>query len=79
MQLATAFHYHFPPHETGRLKPDREAFEHVIEYTGCTPERILFVDDNQLNVDSAAATGMVARRTVGILEVQGVLREFGIL
>jgi putative hydrolase of the HAD superfamily len=79
LELATVFHYHFPSHETGRLKPDRAAFEHVIEYTGCTPERILFVDDNQLNVDSAAATGMVACRTVGIGEVQRVLREFGIL
>jgi HAD superfamily hydrolase (TIGR01509 family) len=79
LELATVFHYHFPSHETGRLKPDRTAFEHVIEYTGCTPERILFVDDNQLNVDSAAATGMVARKTVGIGEVQQVLREFGIV
>jgi putative hydrolase of the HAD superfamily len=79
LQLATAFHYHFPSHETGRLKPDREAFEHVIAQTGCLPERILFVDDNQLNVDSAAATGMMARRTVGILEVHQVLREFGIV
>ena len=79
MQLATAFHYHFPSHETGRLKPDKEAFEYVIAQTGYLPERILFVDDNQLNVDSAAATGMVARRTVGILEVQQVLQEFGIV
>jgi HAD superfamily hydrolase (TIGR01509 family) len=79
MQLASLFHYNFPSHETGRLKPDREAFQHVIEHTGCLPERILFVDDNQLNVDSAAATGMVARKTVGIAEVQEVLREFGIV
>ena len=79
MQLATAFHYHFPSHETGRLKPDKEAFEYVIEHTGYTPARILFVDDNQLNVDSAAAISMVARKTVGIGEVHQVLREFGIV
>jgi glucose-1-phosphatase len=79
MELATVFHYHFPSHKTGRLKPDRAAFEYVIQYTGCRPERTLFVDDNQLNVDSAAAVGMVARRTVGMREVQEVLREAGIL
>ncbi len=79
MQLATVFDYHFPSHETGRLKPDREAFEYVIEHTGRLPERILFLDDNQLNVNSAAATGMVARKTVGLAEVQEVLRGFGIL
>jgi HAD superfamily hydrolase (TIGR01509 family) len=79
MELATVFHYHFPSHKTGRLKPDRAAFEYVIAQTDCLPERILFVDDNQLNVDSAAALGMVARRTVGTLEVQQVLREFGIV
>jgi putative hydrolase of the HAD superfamily len=79
MQLATAFHYHFPSHETGWLKPDRAAFQHVIDYTGGLPEHILFLDDNQLNVDSAASTGMVARKTVGIVEVQEVLRTFGLL
>jgi putative hydrolase of the HAD superfamily len=79
LQLATVFDYHFPSHETGRLKPDRAAFEYVIAQTGCLPERLLFVDDNQVNVDSAAATGMVARRTVGITGVREVLREFGIV
>ena len=79
LQLATVFDYHFPSHETGRLKPDRAAFQYVIAQMGCAPERMLFLDDNQLNVDSAAATGIVARKTVGIAEVQEVLRGFGIL
>ena len=79
MQLATVFDYHFLSHETGRLKPDSEAFEQVVQQTGCLPERILFLDDNQLNVDSAAATGMVACKTVGFAEVQAVLRGFGIV
>jgi putative hydrolase of the HAD superfamily len=79
MQLATVFDYHFPSHQTGRLKPDQEAFEHVIDSTRCAPARILFLDDNQLNVDNAAATGMVARKTVGITEVRQVLQQFGVV
>jgi putative hydrolase of the HAD superfamily len=64
--------------ETGLLKPDGEAFQHVIRQTRSSPERIMFFDDSQRNVDSAA-TGMVACKTVGLAEVYRVLREFAIL
>jgi glucose-1-phosphatase len=79
MQLDTLFDCTFVSCETGLLKPDGEAFQHVIQHTGYSPERILFFDDSQRNVDSAAATGMVACKTVGLDEVYSVLRAFAIL
>jgi putative hydrolase of the HAD superfamily len=79
MQLDTLFDYTFVSCETGLLKPDGEAFLHVIQQTGYAPERIVFFDDSQRNVDSAAGTGMVACKTAGLAELHSALREFAIL
>jgi HAD superfamily hydrolase (TIGR01509 family) len=79
MQLDTLFDYTFVSCETGLLKPDGAAFQHVIRHTGSAPEQIVFFDDSQRNVDSAAATGMVACKTAGIEEVYRALRALAIL
>ncbi len=79
MQLDTLFAHAFVSCETGFVKPDDDAFLHVIQHTGCAPERILFFDDSQRNVDSAATTGMVARTTTGLAEVRRALWEFALL
>ena len=64
--LGPLFDQHFPSHETGLMKPDREVFEHVARSLGGPPERMVFLDDNQLNVDAARAAGMQAYRVVGL-------------
>jgi HAD superfamily hydrolase (TIGR01509 family) len=79
MQLDTLFDHTFVSCETGLLKPDEETFWHVIQQTGYAPERIAFFDDSQRNVDSAAATGMVACKTMGLAEVYNALQTFAIL
>ncbi len=75
MHLGEAFHHHFVSHELGALKPDLEVFELVVERLGCAPERILFLDDNQLNVDGARAAGLHAERAEGVAGAREVLRE----
>jgi putative hydrolase of the HAD superfamily len=79
MGLARHFEYTFASHLVGMLKPDIEIFQHVVEQLGCPPARILFLDDNQLNVASARAAGMVARRVAGLAEVRAALAELGVL
>jgi putative hydrolase of the HAD superfamily len=79
MDFARHFHHNFPSHETRRIKPDPEAFEQVIAALGCAPRKILFLDDNQPNVDAAIRAGMDARRTVGLDEARRVLDELGII
>lgn len=65
--------------EIGMVKPDPEIFSHVVSALDAAPERVLFLDDNQLNVDQAAAGGLTARRVVGVDQARSVLVETGIL
>jgi HAD superfamily hydrolase (TIGR01509 family) len=79
MGLGAAFDRHFVSHLTGRIKPDSEAFEHVIDSLRCSPNHVLFLDDNVLNVEAAQSLGMHAIRVRGADEVQGVLISLGII
>ena len=51
--------------EMGMVKPDREAFDFVVERLGVRPEQVLFLDDNQINVDGAHDAGLLAEKAVG--------------
>lgn len=42
----------------GSAKPDRRIYEIAAEQAGTTPDRCLFVDDRQENVDTATGLGM---------------------
>jgi putative hydrolase of the HAD superfamily len=79
MKLADLFDRHFLSHEIGLIKPDREVFEHVVAALGIPAERILYFDDNRLNVEQARAVGMSAHRTVGLEAVIAKLAELNII
>jgi putative hydrolase of the HAD superfamily len=69
----------FFSHEMGLVKPDRDAFAHVVERLECRADRILFLDDNQINVDGARAAGLRAERSVGVEGAREALVDYGIL
>jgi putative hydrolase of the HAD superfamily len=79
MGLGRYFSASFLSHEIGLLKPDRAVFEHVAEALGAPPGRILFLDDNRLNVEQAASVGMVAHRVAGVEQTAALLLELGLL
>lgn len=79
MGLGTFFDTHFASHVTGRTKPDLDAFEHALESLDCSPGAIVFIDDNQLNVDAARRVGIHAHRTLGPLDAREVLDRYGLL
>lgn len=79
MGLGGYFSSSFLSHEIGLIKPDRAVFEHVVDALGSSPERILFLDDNRLNVETAAEVGMVAHRVAGVTETAALLRSLGLL
>ena len=61
------------------VKPDREAFEHVVAALEAAPEEILFLDDNPINVDGARAVGIDAHCVMGVAEARRLLEERKIL
>ena len=73
-----AFHYNFPSHQVGKLKPDPDYFQHVLDAVGAPPARVLFLDDNAINVDAAAALGLHAHRAVGVEGARKVCAALGL-
>ena len=47
--------------EMKMLKPTREFYEEAVRRVGLPAEEILFIDDNQANVDGARSVGIEAR------------------
>lgn len=59
-------------------KPDRRAYEIVAERAGQPLDRLVFVDDKQLNVDAAAALGMDAILFTDAAALRTELRSRGL-
>ena len=79
MGVEELLHHHFPSHLTGKMKPDREAFEQVVEHFACDPTTILFLDDQEINVTEARAVGMDAVVARGPKALQNVLEDRNLL
>lgn len=73
MDFMSFFHYRFASHLTGRLKPDPETFRFVADRTGIDPQKILFFDDNSLNVNGAREAGLTAYTADGPRDVLNML------
>ena len=79
LQLGPVFDHHFVSHLTGRIKPDADAFENVVDSLDYRPEQVLFLDDNTINIDAAKRFGMQAVRVRGIDETKRALVEHGVI
>jgi putative hydrolase of the HAD superfamily len=77
--LAGQFDHRFLSFELGLLKPDTAAFAQVAGLLQVPAERVLFLDDNALNVAGAAAAGFQAARAAGVSEARQRLTEAGVL
>ncbi|MFO1415145.1 MAG: HAD family phosphatase [Burkholderiales bacterium] len=77
--LHEAFDHNFPSHLVGKLKPDADYFAHVVEDLAVRPERVLFIDDNAINVAGAARAGLHAQRVVGVDGARAAFVELGLL
>jgi FMN phosphatase YigB (HAD superfamily) len=73
------FTYRFLSFELGMVKPDRELFAAIASRLPSDPARVLFLDDNSMNVDAATAAGFVARRVQGLDQARRTLVEVGVL
>ena len=77
--LVGLFDHRFLSFELGVLKPDRAAFAQVAGLLDVRPDRVLFLDDNALNVASAAEAGFQASRVAGVDDARQRLTELAVL
>ena len=68
----------FSSHLIGHIKPDRDAFAHVVSELGVRPEEVSFFDDAKANVDAAREFGLQAHHTIGYERLKSKLRELGL-
>jgi putative hydrolase of the HAD superfamily len=78
MELGPAFDYHFASHLMGKVKPDIDAFDYVVNALAVPASKILFFDDNELNVEAAQQVGMNAIRVVGFDQLQHAFNTYDI-
>ena len=77
--LLKSFDHQFLSFQLGMVKPDAEIFETVVSRLDTAPDRILFLDDNDINVVAARAAGLNAERVHGIEETRRALTANGLL
>ena len=78
-EFARMFDSSFASHLTGFLKPDPEAFEHVLRELDVRPDAVWFFDDLQQNVEAARKAGMRAVQIRTFAEIEPALRAEGLI
>ncbi len=77
--LTGLFDHRFLSFELGLLKPDTAAFAQVADLLDVPAGRVLFLDDNAVNVAGAAAAGFQATRAAGVDEARQRLVEAAVI
>ena len=63
----------------GHVKPDREIFDRTAQLLNRPRDRVLFLDDNAINVEGARAAGFQAMRAVGVDDARRCLMAVDLL
>jgi putative hydrolase of the HAD superfamily len=79
LPITGSFEFRFLSFELGLVKPDRAIFETVAARLPVEPERVLFLDDNVVNVEGAADFGFRTRHVRGVDEARRALVDAGVL
>ena len=77
--LLQRFDHYFLSFSLAMVKPDREIFDHVASTLDMEPGRVLFLDDNLMNVEGARAAGFQAAQARGVGEARRALTAAGLL
>jgi putative hydrolase of the HAD superfamily len=79
LSIIGGFDYRFLSYELGLVKPDPRIFAAVAARLPVPAERVLYLDDNAVNVDAGAAAGFVSHHVRGIDETHRLLEASGLL
>ena len=77
--ILDAFDFRFLSFQLGVVKPDRDLFERVAQLLPVAAHRVLFLDDNLVNVEGAQAVGFVAAHVRGVDEARRALVDCSVL
>lgn len=72
--LFRLFDYKFFSHETGYLKPHKEAYECAIKKLNASPSDIFFFDDARINIKAAISVGLNAFQVTSPQEIYDVIK-----
>ena len=64
--------------EVGSMKPDQGIYRDLVSACGVEPGGIVFIDDNQKNVESAIATGIRDLLFTTVAKLESDLHDLGI-
>jgi putative hydrolase of the HAD superfamily len=77
--ILDAFDFRFLSFQLGIVKPDRALFERVAELLPVDADRVFFLDDNLVNVESAREVGFLAAHVRGVAQARQALVDTGVL
>ena len=75
--LNNIFDNMFLSFQMGMVKPDDEIYRETVRRLGINAEKILFLEDNRVNVEAAARCGINAELALGTEQVRDVLTRYG--
>lgn len=75
----TRFEKIFTSHEMGTRKPEVLSYRLVLEYLGCEPGEVLFLDDNEENTGGAEDLGIDTILVSSFEQMKDELRQKGVL
>lgn len=78
LELETLFDPIVSTAEIGHAKPDRRAFEHVVDRLGLAPGEVFFTDDSAGKLAGADEIGMVTHHFTGIESLRAALAQAGV-
>ncbi len=76
--LLTEVEHIFASHQLGMIKPEADIYQFVLKQLGIAPQRVLFLDDNRSNIDTAKQLGMQALQVKGYDALLAGLESTGI-
>lgn len=77
-QVTGYFEKIFCSHEISCRKPEREAFQIVLDYLKLPPEEVVFIDDNRANVAGAEKLGITTILMKSVGQLVNDLNQLGI-
>lgn len=77
--FSSIFDVCFASHEIGMVKPDREAYQHVLDRLDVQAASVYFFDDLLPNVEAARTVGINAFHVPGFSEIAPILAREGLI